>query len=136
MSLYVVQTLSQSKIIRLPFLSTPKFRFHATILYSAKSLNQKRLYHCFLFSFFRYVAICHPLKVSECLSKMARAGIVIFGIWISSVLFSLPWIYYNKVWGKADLIQYCNCYHSNQTIRMLYIVHTNSLCTIAKKNFQ
>jgi len=45
----------------------------------------------------RYMAICRPLTVPRRLSKMARAGWALLAIWISSVLFSLPWLYYNKV---------------------------------------
>ena len=43
------------------------------------------------------MAICRPLTVPRRLSKMARAGWALLAIWISSVLFSLPWLYYNKV---------------------------------------
>lgn len=43
------------------------------------------------------MAICRPLTVPRRLSKMARAGWALVAIWISSVLFSLPWLYYNKV---------------------------------------
>ena len=54
----------------------------------------------FSFSFFfRYMAICRPLTVPfRRLSKMSRAPWALVAIWISSVLFSLPWLYYNKVW--------------------------------------
>ena len=43
------------------------------------------------------MAICRPLTVPRRLSKMARAGWALLAIWLSSVLFSLPWLYYNKV---------------------------------------
>lgn len=43
------------------------------------------------------MAICRPLTVPRRLSKMARAGWALVAIWICSVLFSLPWLYYNKV---------------------------------------
>lgn len=44
----------------------------------------------------RYTAICHPLELSR-RSKLARARRAAIAIWIISVSFSIPWIFYNKV---------------------------------------
>lgn len=71
----------------------------STFLFAAESnsMNDSRYFHSpFLF---RYMAICRPLTVPfRRLSKMSRATWALVAIWISSVLFSLPWLYYNKVW--------------------------------------
>lgn len=62
---------------------------------------------CFLF---RYMAICRPLTVPfRRLSKMSRASWALVAIWISSVLFSLPWLYYNKVRLSIILTKFPLC---------------------------
>ena len=53
-------------------------------------------YHLFL-SLNRYLAICRPLDLPRRHSKMTRALWALLLIWIISVTFSLPWLYYNKV---------------------------------------
>ena len=45
----------------------------------------------------RYLAICRPFAIPRRHSKMTRAAWALSAIWIASVSFSLPWIYYNKV---------------------------------------
>ena len=55
------------------------------------------------FTIERYLAICHPLNIPR-KSKMTRAVRTVFVIWIVSVVFSLPWIFYNKVNAVAAVI--------------------------------
>ena len=66
--------------------------FYADILLSKIPLT----YHLFL-SLNRYLAICRPLDLPRRHSKMTRALWALLLIWIISVTFSLPWLYYNKV---------------------------------------
>ncbi len=70
--------------------------------YKIKYQSIKSLVSIFIFALiFRYMAICRPLTVPRRLSKMARASWALVAIWISSVIFSLPWLYYNKVIAKS-----------------------------------
>lgn len=45
----------------------------------------------------RYLAICRPLAMPRRHSKMTRAVWALLAIWVASVTFSLPWLFYNKV---------------------------------------
>ena len=51
----------------------------------------KIIYH------FRYLAICRPLAFPRRFSKMSRAILALLAIWIASISFSLPWLFFNKV---------------------------------------
>ena len=67
----------------------------------AKVLTQETITYSSIFTIVaftveRYLAICHPLSIPR-KSKMVRAIRVIAVVWISSVSFSIPWIFYNKV---------------------------------------
>lgn len=80
----------------------------------AKVLTQETITYSSIFTILaftveRYLAICHPLSIPR-KSKMSRAIRVIAVVWISSVSFSIPWIFYNKVsqsliHAKSSLIQ-------------------------------
>ena len=74
----------------------------------AKVLTQETITYSSIFTILaftveRYLAICHPLSIPR-KSKMGRAIRVIAVVWISSVSFSIPWIFYNKVGRLISLI--------------------------------
>ena len=76
----------------------------------AKVLTQETITYSSIFTILaftveRYLAICHPLSIPR-KSKMVRAIRVIAVVWISSVSFSIPWIFYNKVSRPYESTQY------------------------------
>eukprot|EP00094_Tigriopus_californicus_P002588 TCALIF_02500-PA protein Name:"Similar to CapaR Neuropeptides capa receptor (Drosophila melanogaster)" AED:0.38 eAED:0.38 QI:0/0.5/0.2/0.6/0.5/0.6/5/0/278 len=67
-----------------------------TKMLTTEAVTYSSIFTIVAFTVERYLAICHPLNIPR-KSKMTRAIRAVFVIWTASVLFSIPWLFYNKV---------------------------------------
>ena len=96
------ETVTYSSILTIVAFTVERYTIHEqqreSVIVLLKIASWKSIYSTLLFTSLpsRYLAICHPLNIPRT-SKMSRAVRALFFIWFTSIAFSLPWIFYNKV---------------------------------------
>ena len=108
----------------------PYYPFIAGYVYAFASITQTAaVYHVVLVTVDRYIAICHPFKVT-CLCTLKRAKVTVCVIWLVAALYNIPRFFERKhIWfcACADDCRYYSVKTDFLQSRTYFIVYKTLL---------